>query len=226
MSRARSTSSGQVELIGLRSTRLRLVDGDVVIQPNMAFIGEQIENLSLRPFIRRELELALPYDSTPEEVERALDIVREVLTDAELAEAGRFDLDALPPRISFKEFEESHLGLRAYYWFHTSGPRESDWFEYLDHGTRVNVEIVRRFAEAGIEMAFPTRTIHLASGPAELLGEGAAEGDRQELPDEGGGAPGRGARGRAPAGRPTTPVTHDAGPDEGPADGDEVDEDS
>lgn len=201
----------------------------MVIQPNMAFIGEQIENLSLRPFIRRELELALPYGSTPEEVERALDIVREVLTDAELAEAGRFDLDELPPQVSFKEFEDSHLALRAYYWFHTSGPRESDWFAFLDHATRVNVEIVRRFAEAGIEMAFSTRTIHLASGLEQLAGEGAPRppdvADPEGEPEDEDGAVRSRAEGRAPRGPSgsSIPVSHDAGPDEGPADGDDDD---
>ena len=217
-------SFGIVQTIGLRSTRIRLIDGDMVVQPNMAFVGDKVENLSLRPYIRRELELAIPYETPVEKVEEAVSILESILNEDEVVEQGRFDLDEHPPHVSLCSLEESFLQLRAYYWFRIESERDSGWFEYLDHCHLVNLRILDRFAEAGIELTYPTRRLFLASEEEGLSLSRTGEGS--PAPEEGRGRSderSRGQNGSIPE-RAPHPVRagfdpDDAGADDGSDDG-------
>jgi MscS family membrane protein len=162
-------SFGTVEAIGLRSTRIRLLNGDIVYQPNMDFIAGKVENVSVRSRIRREMNLTIPYDTSLEKVEEAIEIVGDTLGSEQVASDGRFDMDALPPRVSFNEFNDSNLNIRADYWFGIDCSRDSGWYEYLEHCELVNLEIARRFEAAGIEFAFPSQTLYLAGDPSRPL---------------------------------------------------------
>ena len=184
-------SFGTVTSIGLRATQLRLLNGDQVFQPNMSFITDKIENVSTRPHIRRKLELTLPYNTPASKVEEAVTIVRDLLTDSELAESGNFPRN-LPARVSFNEFNDWSLNLRAYYWYGIENVRDSGWYDYLDHCQAVNVAILRRFGEAGIEFAFPTQTLHLqgdASDEEEARAPAQPDGERDSGPKRTGASP-------------------------------------
>lgn len=56
-----------------------------------------------------------------------------------------------PPRVYFDEFNPDSLSIRFFYWY--SPP---DNWAFSDFSERVNFEIIRRFAEAGIALAPPT----------------------------------------------------------------------
>jgi MscS family membrane protein len=176
-------SFGTVEDIGLRSTTIRMLNGDVVCQPNMAFVDQKVENVSLRPHIRREMNVTIPYDTPLDKIEEAIEIVKGVLHDDDVVAAGRFRMDDLPPRVSFNEFNDSSLNIRAYYWFHMEGRRDSGWYEYLDHCQKVNLAVFRKLTDAGIEIAFPTRTVFLAGDakrPLDVGRNGGAHEPREE----------------------------------------------
>lgn len=178
-------SFGTVEEIGLRATTVRLLSGDIVYHPNMAFITDKVENVSVRSHIRRELDLTLPYDTPADKVEQAVSILEELLGEGELAESGRFDLDQYSPHVSFSAFNDASLNVKAYYWYQIEGSRDTGWFDYLRHCQDVNLAILRRFAKAGIDFAFPTQTLHLIeeqdSHPATL--EGSGGGDQEAEPN-------------------------------------------
>ena len=50
------------------------------------------------------------------------------------------------------------------YWYHPP-----DYNSYLEHATLINSQIVERFKDEGIELAFPTQTLHLPSVENQLL---------------------------------------------------------
>lgn len=154
-------NTGTVEEIGFRSTRIRLLSGHLVTVPNMQFIDNDVENISLRPYIRREMNITITYDTTPEKVREAIGLLEGVLRDPEIVEEGRFDLEELPPRVAFNEFNAASLNLRAYYWYRMDGDPDRGWFTYLDHATEVNVRLLRAFNDAGIEFAFPTQMLYV-----------------------------------------------------------------
>lgn len=158
---------GIVEDVGVQATRLRLLSGELVTVPNMKFVDRPVENLSRRREIRRKMSIAVPYGTSPEQLDAALEAVRGVLRDEQIAGDGCFDLDARPPEVALVELEADHLEIRAYYWYQMgeAGQTQRDvprgWYTYLHHCTAVNRALVRAFDEIGLDFAFPTRTLHL-----------------------------------------------------------------
>ncbi len=146
---------GVVEAMGLRSTRLRTLDGELVTIPNGELASRAIRNYGRRSFIRSQSVIGLTYDTPPERVELAIAILRELLEHHEGWNPER------PPRVHFREYGPYSLNLQLVYWYHPG-----DWWAYLDYQHRLNLEILRRFSQAGLQFAFPTQTVYLAGGTA------------------------------------------------------------
>ncbi len=149
---------GPVEEVGLRSTRIRTLDGHLVTIPNGELAHEKIQNISKRPFLKRVANISVTYDTPPEKVERAVEIIQTILDDHEGMSSDR------PPRVVFNEFQDAALNILVIYWY--SPP---DYWDYLAFNQRVNLEILRRFNEEGIEFAFPTQTLFMAGDPNRPL---------------------------------------------------------
>lgn len=144
---------GVIEEVGLRSTRLRRLDGHQVTIPNGELANKSIHNIAKRPFIRRIFTLGVTYNTTPEKVSRAKEILEDVLKDHE----GMDPKGEMLPRVYFSDFSSSSLDFKCMYWYHPAA-----YWDYMKFSEWVNLEILRRFNEEGIEFAFPTQTIHLA----------------------------------------------------------------
>lgn len=71
------TFDGSVEAIGLRSTRIRTLEGHLVPIPHKTVADAAINNVNLRPNIRQLMTLRLTYDTTPDQMEEAAEILRE-----------------------------------------------------------------------------------------------------------------------------------------------------
>lgn len=175
-------SEGNVEVIGFRSTRIRTADGEVVTIPNSKIVDGKVRNIGRRGFIRRVFELAIAADTPPEKVEQALRIVKALLAEPPVASA--FDLEKNPPRVALETLATEALKIKVFYW-HTP----PTYWDYLAHAERVNLELLRRFADAGIEFAFPARTMFLADDPrrglnVHLATDGNSGSAHSERPDE------------------------------------------
>jgi MscS family membrane protein len=163
---------GHVEEIGFRSTRLRALAGPVVTIPNSELVRENIENLSARDHIRHHYPIDLVYRTPADRVQEAIGIVDGILQERDFP-------DEHEPHVSFDEFAPSSLRIALWYTSPTG-----DYFEARRERTEVNLEIVRRFDEAGLEFAFPTRTLHVASDDADDPDVDEAGGDADEDPGE------------------------------------------
>ena len=144
---------GVIEEVGLRSTRLRRLDGHQVTIPNGELANKSIHNISKRPFIRRIFTLGVTYDTTHEKVSRAKEILEDILKDHE----GMDPKGEMLPRVYFSDFSSSSLDFKCMYWYHPAA-----YWDFMNFSEWVNLEILRRFNEEGIEFAFPTQTIHIA----------------------------------------------------------------
>jgi MscS family membrane protein len=142
---------GTVENVGFRSTRIRTLAGHLVTLPNSVVANEPVENVGRRPSIRRVLDVTITYDTPPEKVQRAVEIVREMLD----ARKEHFPADQ-PPRVYFNDFNAASLNIVVYYWF-----APPDWWAYLEFTHEFNMELLRRYNEEGIEFAFPTQTLYV-----------------------------------------------------------------
>ncbi|MBN1828066.1 MAG: mechanosensitive ion channel family protein [Deltaproteobacteria bacterium] len=149
---------GIVEKIGFRSTRIRTFTGHQVSVPNERVASVDIENIGRRPSIRRLTNITVTYDTPPGKVERALDIIREILANHEGMHPD------YPPRVYFNEFNDTSLNIIMIYWYHPP-----DYWNFMAFSERVNLEIMRSFEKEGIEFAFPTSTAYLAHDPRRPL---------------------------------------------------------
>ncbi len=158
---------GPVEEVGLRSTRIRTLDGHLITVPNGQLANKTIQNIGKRPFIKRTANITITYDTPPEKIDKALEILKELLANHEGMNKE------LPPRVYFSDFNAYSLNLLVIYWYHPP-----NYWEFMAFGERFNKEVFQRFNEEGIEFAFPTQTLFLAGDPARPLTLGVKrEGD-------------------------------------------------
>lgn len=155
-----SGADGFVEEIGFRSTKIRTFTGHIITVPNMKFIDGTVENVSARPFIRRMMDVTITYDTPPEKIDEAVQIIKDVLHEEELATP--FNLDERPPRVYFNDFNADSLNISVAYWYFLDAEQGRDWWGYLEHGEKFNHRLFRAFGEAGIDFAFPSQTLYLA----------------------------------------------------------------
>ena len=145
-------NTGLVEDIGLRSTKIRLIDKSLVILPNKLVSSEAIVNLSRFTQRRVEQVIGLTYDTRPDQMEAIVEEVRQII----LVEPT---VDVTSVMVFFRDFSASSLDLWIVYL--TTG---DDFQEALALRQRVNLAIMRAVAARGLSFAFPTQTMHL-DGP-------------------------------------------------------------
>ena len=147
---------GTVEAIGLRSTRIRNLDGHHVTVPNKLMGNAIITNITRRPAIKTEMNLGLTYDTPMEKVKRATIILEEIF------QSNPRTADLI---ISFNRFADSALNIFVVHvWNGTDAKRHFAEMQEL------NLQIKQRFDAEKIEFAFPTQTVYLkpAAGGNDL----------------------------------------------------------
>ena len=135
---------GIVEEVGLRSTRLRTLEGRIVTIPNSRFTDNSVTNVTSQPTLKVKLNLGLTYDTDEVQMQKAIDILEDIVKNQE---AITDDYAA-----GFNGFGDFSLNILFIYYVKPN----SHW---LDTQTLVNKEILRRFNKEGLEFAFPTQTI-------------------------------------------------------------------
>lgn len=138
---------GTVETIGLRSTRIRNLDGHLVTVPNRTMANATLTNVSRRPNIKTVMNIGVTYDTPAEKVERAMQIIEDIYRP----HPKTSDLI-----ISFNKFESSSLNILVVHWWEST-----DFKEYLLQFQKLNLELKRRFDAEGISFAFPSQTVYL-----------------------------------------------------------------
>ncbi len=143
------THQGTVIDIGFRSTRVRRTDGVMVTIPNSKVVEQSIQNISRRPNLQRTISLVLPYDAPPEQVERVIAIVNEILAEPEIA--NHLDTAGSPPRVFFNDMKGDTLIVQAQFWYNDP----ADWWGFQELSQKINFTVLRRLSEAGIKVSFP-----------------------------------------------------------------------
>lgn len=136
---------GTVTEIGVRSTRITTLAGRVVTIPNSTFSDSPVENVSLEPSRKIILDLGLTYDTSPEDMEKALKILHEIVDSDD-----GVDEDST---IFFSGFGDFSMNIKFIYYIN----KESD---IANTQNRINMSVLKRFNEAGLEFAFPTQTLY------------------------------------------------------------------
>ena len=143
--------TGSVESIGFRSTRIRNFDGQVVAIPNKELASTKILNITLRPFIKFIHNFTVTYDTAPDKMERAIQILHEIYDNHE----GMAEDKA--PKIFFNLFNDWSLNIMVIVWYHPG-----DYMLAQEWNHKMNLQVLRRFNDEGIDFAFPSNTTYLA----------------------------------------------------------------
>jgi len=141
--------SGTVTNIGVKSTRLKLLQGEELILSNKELATTSVRNFRKLEKRRVTFSIGVTYDTCSEKLKKIPFMVKDVFENIERAEFER---------ASFTEFGDFSLKFLIVYYV-----KSSSWGEYLDIQQQVNLCIKEAFELEKIEMAFPTSTIYLKS---------------------------------------------------------------
>lgn len=146
-------TQGTVEVVGIRSTRLRTLDRTLVTLPNGKLADMRIESFAARDRFRLSAVLGLTYSTTAAQVRQVMDGVRAALQ-------AHPALGPEAPVARLVELGDSALRVEVMAWLRAAS---------FDEFAAMRGELLLRFMaiveEAGAEFAFPTRTVHVASLP-------------------------------------------------------------
>jgi len=167
---------GVVEHVGFRSSRIRTLTGHLVAVPNEKLVNSHVENIGRRPHIRWLTNIGITYDTPPDKVEKAVEIIQEVLGNHEGMK------EDFPPRVAFNGFNDWSLNILVLAWYHPP-----DYWAYNAWLQKTCLEIMRGFEAEGIDFAFPSRTVYMANDDKRQLKLRMLKGnepDSQERPLE------------------------------------------
>lgn len=162
---------GVVEHIGWRVTRIRTFELRPLYVPNALFTTISVENPS-RMMNRRIYEMIGVRRDDVDTVDPIVNDIRAMLEAHEGIDANQFLV------VNFTTFNEASLDIMVYAFTQTR-----QWVEYQKVKQDVLLRITGIIQEHGAEVAFPTRTLHVAGGgPNAMLGDGVAADNEQ--PDD------------------------------------------
>jgi MscS family membrane protein len=146
---------GVVEEIGFRSTRIRLPSGNLVNVPNSNIVNNPVENVGARPFICRNINLSLSPRTSPEKIQRALQLLRGIMLEDDLREPihPKIDGQIKQPRVFFSELKPDGPAIAVTYWF-----APPDHIAFMEHAEKMNVRILAELSQAGIALSQPPAT--------------------------------------------------------------------
>jgi small-conductance mechanosensitive channel len=148
------TTSGVIESIGLKSTRIRAFTGELRVISNKQLLDKEIQNTSVRDHIRIAFTIGAAYETPPQ----TLAAIPQMLKDITEAEGGKV------ARSSFETFGASSLDFVLQ--FDIPG---DDWATAHPMRDRVMVGIMTRFAAEGISIPYPTQTTYTAAPDGTLV---------------------------------------------------------
>jgi len=140
---------GVVEKVGLKTTRIRSLSGEQLVFANSDLLSSRIRNYKRMEERRVPFVVGVTYQTPAGELEAIPGMVREIIQGLD---DTRFD------RAHFKGFGDSAYLFEFVYYV-----LSADYNQFMDVQQAINLGIVRKFEERGIEIAYPTRTLHMAT---------------------------------------------------------------
>ena len=156
-------SEGTVEDVGFRSTRIRTPDNSLVTIPSSAVVNTTVENLSIRTKRRQRFFVQVMYDTPREKVEEIVARIRQLIVDHPLAEESTC-------QVRFNNFAESSLDILVIF-----NLMVEDYASELREREAVLLQIMDLVKDAGVEFAFPTRTLYIENGTGGATARAASD---------------------------------------------------
>jgi len=142
--------SGTVEKIGIKTTRLRALQGEEIVISNKELTSARIQNLKKMKERRAVFTFGVIYETPLEKVKVIPEIVREIFKELE-EKKPRLD------RVHFKTLAQSSLDFEVVYYVPTR-----EYIDYITIQQELNLKLMERFKKEKIEFAYPTQMVYMA----------------------------------------------------------------
>ena len=140
--------AGTVQLVGLKTTRIRSLSGEQVVMSNTELLKQTINNFKRMAERRIVFQFGVTYDTTPTQAQAIPALVRRAV---EASGKTRFD------RAHLKGFGDSSLDYEVVYIV-----LDPSYNLYMDLQQEINLTLMRELDAMGVGFAFPTRTLYFA----------------------------------------------------------------
>jgi small-conductance mechanosensitive channel len=140
---------GVVKHIGIKTTRIKTLQGQELIMTNKELTESRINNYKRMEERRIVFSFGVLYETPQNKLNKIPEMVEDIIEGLEIL---RFD------RAHFHEFGDSSLNYEVVY--HV---KSSDYKTYMDCQQKINLELVKKFNKEGIEFAYPTHTVYLSN---------------------------------------------------------------
>ena len=137
----------KVERVGVRSTRLRSINGEAIVMSNSRLTNGVISNYAEMKNRRLLHKLGVIYGTSHEKMKKIPEIIENIINNTP---------DAIFDRCHFIKFGDCSLDFELVYYIPTS-----NYLSAMTAQQKINLEIMKKFEEESIEFAFPTQTINL-----------------------------------------------------------------
>jgi small-conductance mechanosensitive channel len=138
---------GVVEKIGIKTTRIRSLQGEEVVISNRELTTAQLQNFKKMEERRVVFSIGLTYETPTEKLRWVPGIIKNII---ENVDGARFD------RSHFQSFGDFALTFETVYYVETG-----DYNQYMDIQQDINFKIREALEKDNIDMAYPTQTIYL-----------------------------------------------------------------
>jgi small-conductance mechanosensitive channel len=139
---------GVVEKVGIKTTRIRALQGEEIVMPNSELTSSRIQNFKKMEERRIVFSFGVLYETPLEKLARIPHFVQDIIT---ATERTRFD------RAHLLAFGDSAYIFEVVYYV-----LSADYNEYMDTHQTIQFQIIAIFNQENIEFAYPTHTVHLA----------------------------------------------------------------
>lgn len=138
---------GTVEYVGIKTTRLKSIDGEEIIIANTDLTGSRIRNFKRMRKRRIVFKFGVVYETNHEQLARIPVLIESIINNTE---------NAIYDRAHFSGYGEYSLDFEVVYFINTN-----DYNVYMDAQQQINLSINTEFAKHNIEFAYPTQVNHL-----------------------------------------------------------------
>ncbi len=137
---------GSVERVGIKTTRIRSLSGEQLIFSNHDLVTSRVRNYKTLAERRVVFTFGIVYESPVRILKHVPEIVRDIVQSVE---GARFD------RAHFAKFGDFSLDFEVVYYV-----LDRDYARYMDVQQQINLGLMKRFEEEGIEFAYPTQLLY------------------------------------------------------------------
>lgn len=138
---------GTIEHIGIKTTRIRSLSGEMLIFSNSDLTDSRVRNYKLMEKRRVLFSLGVVYQTPLQQMQEIPALIERIIKGVE---------GTIFERAHFLSFGDFSLNFEVVY--HVIG---GDYNKYMDIQQQINFAVMREFAEKKIEFAYPTQTVFL-----------------------------------------------------------------